>query len=123
METQDPKYKDFVERSVKKPPSIGHERYEELVSRMTLAEEDENDDNFEPEDEEQSLRAESDDDLDDSTLVAQHEEHSLRCTVLELFAAADATEAPEISASEDDDQYFVLQAEGQFEETDLTDLE
>jgi hypothetical protein len=108
---------------VKKPPSIDHERYEELVSRMTLTEEDENDDNFEPEDEEQSLSAESDDDLDDSTLVAQHEEHSLRCAVVKLSAAADAREAAEISASQDDDQYFILHAEDKFKETDLTDLE
>jgi hypothetical protein len=48
METQDPKYKGLVKRSVKKPPSIDPERYEELASRMTLAEEDENDDDFEP---------------------------------------------------------------------------
>jgi hypothetical protein len=32
-------------------------------------------------------------------------------------------EAAEISASEDGDQYFVLQAEGKFEETGLTYLE
>jgi hypothetical protein len=37
--------------------------------------------------------------------------------------AADAIEAAEISASEDDDQYFVLQAEGKFEETELRHLE
>jgi hypothetical protein len=122
IETQDPKEKGLVKRSVKKPPSVDHERYEELVSRMTLAEEEENDDDLEPE-EEQSLSAESDDDLDDSTLVARHEKHSLRCAVLELSAAADAMEAPEISASEDDDQYFVFHAEDKFEETDLTDLE
>jgi hypothetical protein len=89
---------------------------------MTLAEEDENGDDFEPE-EEQSLSTESDDDLDDSALVARSEEHSLRCAVLELSAAVDAMEAAEISASEDDVQYFILQAEGKFEETDLTDLE
>jgi hypothetical protein len=37
IETQDPKYKGLVKRFVKKPPSIDHEQYEELVSRMTLA--------------------------------------------------------------------------------------
>jgi hypothetical protein len=89
---------------------------------MTFAEEDENDDDFESE-EEQSLSTESDDDLDDSTLVAWHEEHSLRCAVLELSVAAGAMEAAEISASEDDVPYFILQAEGKFEETDLRDLE
>jgi hypothetical protein len=120
--TQDSKYKGLVKRSVKKPPNIDHERYEGLVSRMTLAEEDENDDDFEPE-EEQPLSAESDDDFDDSTLVARYEKHNLRCAVPELSAAADAMEAPEISASEDDDHYFVLHAEDKFEETDRTDLE
>jgi hypothetical protein len=34
-----------------------------------------------------------------------------------------AMEAAEIAASEDDVQYFILQAEGKFEETELTDLE
>jgi hypothetical protein len=89
---------------------------------MTLAEEDENDDDFEPE-EEQSLSVESDDDLDDPTFVAPHKEHSPRCAVLELSGAADAMEAAKISASADDDQSFVLEAEGTFEEMDLTDLE
>jgi hypothetical protein len=40
-----------------------------------------------------------------------------------LSAAADAMEATETSASEDGDQYFVLQTEGKCEETDLIDLE
>jgi hypothetical protein len=53
IEAQDPKYKGLVKQSVKKPSSIDPKRYEELVSQMMLAQEDENDDDFEVEEENQ----------------------------------------------------------------------
>jgi hypothetical protein len=129
-----------VVRPMRKPSSIGHERYEVLTARL-IKEEDEDYDDFQPGDEEESVSEEYDDAHEEEDAfsfappdetIDPAEEDGFRNEVIRLFKASEAMVTGEMAACqggagrplcEETDPCFVLPADAEFAEVELTSFE